>query len=77
MKQRGSHTWDTVIQYHLCPNCKRIIESRVDFVYRLGKYIKELECPYCKKEITLLQPRKVRPGPFFGSEGPVEWDWSS
>lgn len=77
MEQNGSHTWDTVIQYHLCPSCKRIIESRQDYIYRLGKYIKEVECPFCKNEFTLLQQRKVRPAPLFGSERPAEWDWSS
>lgn len=75
MAQKGSHTWELVHHYHLCPLCNRIIESRQDYIYRLGQYVKEIECPYCAHFFTLIQKKKLRPAPLFGSEEPVEWDW--
>ena len=76
MSQKGPHTWDIIIQYHGCPNCGHIIESREDFKYRLGKYVKELQCPACQKQFTLTKSTKPRFGPFFGDPEVVEWDWS-
>ncbi len=77
MTPKGSHTWCTILQYHLCPKCKRIIESRQDYSCRSGHYIKEMKCHYCGHEFTLTQTRKVQFAPLFGSEEPVEWEWPS
>ena len=77
MTQKGSHTWDLVLRYHLCPKCKRIIESRKDYTYSSGKYVKDLNCTHCGHEFTLIQTRKSQSFPLFGSEQPIEWDWPS
>lgn len=75
MSQRGSHTWEIVHHYHLCPRCKRIVESRQDYRYILGRYIKELECPHCRHAFSLTQKKEARPAPLFGNEAAPEWDW--
>lgn len=76
MSQKGPHTWDLILHYHRCPQCGRIIESRDDYIYRLGKYVKELQCPFCQKQFTVTKPTKPHFGPIFGEDDVVEWDWS-
>lgn len=76
MTQKGEHTWDLVLQYHRCPVCGFIIESREDYQYRMGGvYQKDLECPRCKHRFTLTKPRKPTFGPLIGDPQPAEVDW--
>ncbi|MBA3957838.1 MAG: hypothetical protein H0X51_05525 [Parachlamydiaceae bacterium] len=76
MTQKGTHTWDLVVHYHKCPECGYIIESRQDYHYQLGKYIKELECSRCHKHFTVQKPSKPRFGPLLGEPEHPEFDWS-
>jgi uncharacterized C2H2 Zn-finger protein len=76
MSQRGSHTWDLTWDYQKCPQCGYIIESREKYIYRLGRYEKELECPRCKKVFTVVKPTKPSWGPLIGDPQPAEVDWS-
>ena len=76
MSQKGSHTWDMILQYHRCPHCGHIMESREDFHYRLGKHVKDLECPKCHSQFTLTKTGKPGFGPLFGDAEVVEWDWT-
>ncbi len=73
--QKGSHTWDLVLQYHQCPHCGWIIESREDYHYRLGHDVKDLVCSKCHHQFTLIKTRKPRFGPLFGTAEVAEWDW--
>lgn len=75
MSQKGTHTWDLIIQYHRCPECGYIIESRCDFHYRMGKWIKELSCPRCSHQFTLENNKKPTFGPLIGSSQPPEVEW--
>lgn len=77
MPQKGTHTWDLYLAYHQCPNCSYIIENRVDYAYRLGKYIKDVECPRCHALFTLTRQSKTTFGPLIGDPQPLEFDWSS
>ena len=65
-RARGSHTWDIVVQYHRCPACHAIQESREDYRYQLGKYIKDLECPKCHHHYTIVKRSRPMFGPLFG-----------
>ena len=62
----GTHDWDCSVHYHRCDNCGNIVENRDDYVDRLGSWEKDLRCPRCHHEFTVM--RDVRPnfGPFFG-----------
>jgi len=53
MTQKGEHTWDLIIQYHRCPYCEKIVESRDDYHYQLGSWIKEVTCDRCGRTFTL------------------------
>lgn len=75
MTQRGSHTWDMVIDYHLCPNCKRIIESRQNYLYTSGRCVKEIQCPYCEHAFSVSKDKKAHWSLFSGSDEVPEWDW--
>lgn len=76
MRKKGTHTWDLHLRYHLCPKCENIIESRTDFVYQLGEYVKELDCPRCHHHFQLKKNRESMPiGPLFGPPQPPEFDW--
>jgi len=68
-KQRGDHTWDLVVAYHKCPVCGFIFENRDEYMYRLGSYIKECQCPRCSHSFTLKKCVKPRFGPFFWGRG--------
>jgi uncharacterized C2H2 Zn-finger protein len=75
MSQRGTHTWDLVIEYIRCPECGFIIENREKYQYRLGKYQKDLECPRCHHRFTITKNVKPKFGPLIGEAQPVEMDW--
>jgi len=77
MGQQGEHTWDLVIQYHRCPECGWIIESREDYVYVLGKYQKEVECDRCGHRFTLIKSTTPSFGPLIGRPEPIETEWGS
>lgn len=66
MNSKGTHNWNIVIHYHRCTNCGKIFESRDDYIYRFGKYIKEIECPNCHYRFTLIKPVNPTFGPFWG-----------
>lgn len=76
MTQKGLHTWDLILQYHRCPKCGFIIESRDDFKYRLGKWLKAVHCERCGFSFELSKARKPSFGPLIGDPQPVEMDWT-
>lgn len=76
MGKKGSHTWDIIIQYHLCPHCHTVVESRKDWTYRAGKEFKKLTCPKCKKSITLTREYRGPIGPLMGDPPKPEFDWN-
>lgn len=59
LREKGSHTWDLVVRYHRCPQCGVIIESRTDYVYQLGHYVKQVDCQRCGHKFT--DTRRVKP----------------
>ena len=65
-QQKGNHTWDIITQYHKCPKCGSILESRFDYEYRLGKYEKDLICDQCGHHFTLIKKTKPAFGPLWG-----------
>ncbi len=75
MTQKGTHTWDLIVQYHRCPKCSRIFESREDYQYRLGRYEKDLECPNCHYMYTLTKEKRPSFGPLIGEPQPKEIEW--
>ncbi len=75
MTQQGEHTWDLIVQYHQCPKCGRINESREDYHYRLGAWIKEVTCERCGHAFRLTKQRKPTFGPLIGTPQPPEVDW--
>lgn len=75
MTQKGTHTWDLIIHYHRCPQCGLIIESRDDYRYRLGQWIKDMTCGRCGNEFRLTKNSKPTFGPLIGTPQPPEVDW--
>lgn len=75
MSQKGLHTWDIVVQYHKCPTCGAIIESRHDFQYRNRSWVKEVSCVRCGHNFELIKDRKPGFGPLIGDPQPYEMDW--
>lgn len=75
MTQAGEHTWDIITQYHRCPKCGNIIESREDFHNRLGKLVKEITCDRCGNHFLLTKQRRPSFGPLIGSPQPPEITW--
>jgi hypothetical protein len=75
MSQQGTHTWDLVLQYHCCPECGTIIESREDFHYQMGSWLKEIQCTKCKKIFLVKKQQKLKFGPLLGVEQSPEWEW--
>jgi uncharacterized C2H2 Zn-finger protein len=73
--QKGTHSWDIVIHYHRCPQCGMIIESRKGYDYKLGKWLKDLTCERCGKEIRLTKSRRPAFGPLIGDPEPYEIEW--
>ncbi len=66
MRQTGTHTWNIIVQYHLCPQCHYIIESREDYVRQSGKCQKNLVCGRCKNPFTITKPTRPTFGPLWG-----------
>lgn len=77
MRRKGDHTYDLYLTYHRCPKCGNIFESRSDYMYQMGKYVKNLECPKCKNSYFLERSRQPPIGPFFGANPKPEFDWSN
>lgn len=75
MTQKGLHTWDLVLQYHRCLRCGNIIESRIDFTYRLGTWVKDVRCDRCGHSFEVAKVRKPAFGPLIGDPQPYEIDW--
>ncbi len=75
MGQKGIHTWDMHLEYHRCPECGHVFESRQGYDYILGKYQKEEECPRCYDRFMITKKRSVSFGPLIGDPQPVETEW--
>jgi hypothetical protein len=75
MGQKGEHTWDIIIQYHRCPKCGNIIESRQGYEYRQGKYRKEVSCDHCHQHFTVIKSSEPSIGPLLGDPQPIESEW--
>lgn len=73
MTQRGSHTWDIIIDYHLCPKCQCIVEDRQNYILNSGQYVKEVKCPSCAHPFSVTKAKKSSWALFSGSD--TEWDW--
>lgn len=71
----GNHTWDIHIRYHLCPNCKTIVESRKNWTLVKDHFEKELRCPRCGSSFMATLPKRSF-GPIFGNPSKPEFDWS-
>lgn len=74
MSQKGNHTWDLEIEYYTCPKCEKIIENRESYHYRQGNYKKDVKCPFCKKDFTIV--KQMNAGIVGGPQKP-EMDWGS
>lgn len=77
MTNRSTHTWDIVIHYHRCPGCGYIIESRENYIYRMGKYQKDVVCNRCQRRFSVTKPVRPRFGPLLGTPHPPEFDWGA
>lgn len=75
MTQKGTHTWDLILQYHLCPACGHIIESRQDYQYKAGAWTKSVECDKCSHHFTVTKKQKLTFGPLIGEPQPPEVTW--
>ncbi len=75
MTQKGEHTWDLILQYHRCPKCGQIIESREDYRYQMGKWIKDVKCDRCGHQERLEKKVKLTFGPLIGTPEPPEVNW--
>ena len=63
---RATHTYKVVQQYHRCQDCGHIFESRQDFQYCMGEYVKQLECPCCKHSFQEVKGARKALGPLLG-----------
>ncbi len=75
MTQKGSHTWDLVIDYHVCPTCKRIIEDRQNYIRVSKRLAKEIKCPYCEHVFSAIKESKPQWALFSGNDEIPDWDW--
>lgn len=75
MTQKGAHTWDLVIDYQRCPKCGFIIESREEFHYQMGSWVKEISCDRCGNVFTVTNNHKPTFGPLIGTPQPPEITW--
>lgn len=66
MSQKGTHTWDLIIQYHRCPHCGYIFESREDYEHQSGEWVKNVACPRCQHPFQLKRKQKPHWAPIFG-----------
>lgn len=76
MSQKGEHTWDLIQQYHRCPSCGHIIESREDYKYHAGKWTKTVRCDKCGHSFICEKKGKLTFGPLIGDPQPPEITWS-
>lgn len=74
MERKGDHTYSISLSYEICPECKKIFESRQKANYQSGHYVKPLKCPYCQKEYTKIIEGRGRK-PFFGEPSKPEMEW--
>lgn len=66
--RRGLHTFDRELEYHRCAKCAHLFESRHNFTYELGGWVKKLECPLCHEpsEVRLSAQQYYRREPYDG-----------
>jgi hypothetical protein len=72
----GKHTWEIIIQYHECPHCGYVFESRTKWARQGKEETKNLTCPRCKKDFTLTRKYTGPIGPLFGEPPKPEFDWN-
>lgn len=75
MTQQGTHTWDIIYQYHRCPSCGLILESREDYTFQEGQYQKTLTCQRCHHVFKAIKKGKVRKGFLMSQPEPIKFDW--
>lgn len=75
IRRNGNHTWDLIIEYHRCPDCGYIIESREDYRYLFGKWVKDVSCERCGKHFKLTKVMNHTFGPLIGRPQPPEITW--
>jgi len=75
--KKGDHTWKRALAYHLCPNCKQVVESRKSWKYQMGAYLKEETCPRCESKFVLEKAKPPPIGPFLGEAQAPEIEWRS
>jgi uncharacterized C2H2 Zn-finger protein len=71
----ANHTWKIILDYHACPKCGKIIESREPYIDVFGKASKDLKCPRCEHLFTIQSEKKKLIGPLFGEATDVEMEW--
>ncbi len=77
MTQKGLHTWDLVIEYHRCPKCGCINESRNGYSRNKDEWTKTVTCSRCGNQFVARKERKATFGPLIGDPQPIEIDWES
>lgn len=76
MSEKGSHTWDIIIDYHRCPNCEFINESRKKYHILQGKQQKEIDCQRCHHRFVVIKKGAVpKIRPIFSNADSYEIDW--
>lgn len=75
MTQKGEHTWDLIIDYQHCPKCGYIVESRTDYHYLMGSWVKEIDCERCRNTWSVKKKMKPTFGPLIGTPQPPEIEW--
>ncbi len=75
MGQKGTHTWDMILDYHRCPQCGYIVESRKPFEKMMGTLQKNEECPRCSEHFSIEKKREPTFGPLIGDPQPIETEW--
>jgi uncharacterized C2H2 Zn-finger protein len=73
---QGDHTWDIIVDYHRCPACGFIQESRQPYAVEGDILVKQLTCERCDGVFKATKARKKSFAPLFGSRQPAEFDWS-
>lgn len=75
MTQKGIHTWDIVYQYHRCPACGFIIESREAYSYQNGKWQKPLTCTRCHHAFNAIKLGRPKQSLLGKASEPPEFEW--